>query len=259
MVEQLRSIWQRRDLLLYLVIYQMKVEHKNKVLGFLWSFLDPLLLLLVYIFLVVVIFQRGEPQFPVLLFSALLSWRWFTSSLSRSVISVSSKVGIMRTVRFPLAILPLSSTIVGLFDWLFGFAILLPMLFVFEAKFTVHVLWLPLLLLVQLVGTIGASLICAVIGTYLSDLRNIIQFILRLWFFLSPVIYSVGARIPDKYQTLYMFLNPFAGLLESYKNILVRGLPPSEYLGIAVILAIVVLVFGFWYFAREEYKLAKAV
>ena len=259
MVEQLRGIWQRRHLLFYLVIYEVKAEHKNKVLGFLWSFLDPLLLLLVYIVLVVFIFQRGEPQFPVLLFSALLSWRWFTSSLSRSVTSISSKVAVVRTVRFPLALLPLSGIIVGLLDWLFGFAILLPMLFIFEAKFTVYVIWLPLLLLIQLIGTIGASLVCTVVGTYLSDLRNIIQFVLRLWFFLSPVIYSVGARIPERYQTWYMLLNPFAGLLESYKNILVRGLPPSEYLGFVTVIAIVVLVFGFWYFARDEHKLVKAV
>lgn len=259
MVEQLKTIWQRRELLFYLVIYEMKAENKNKVLGFLWSFLDPLLLLLVYIVLVVFIFQRSEPQFPVLLFSALLSWRWFTSSLSRSVTSVSSKVKLVQTVRFPLALLPLAGIIVGLFDWLFGFAILIPMLFVFEAKLTVHVLWLPLLLFIQLVGIIGASLICAVLGTHVSDLRNIIQFVLRLWFFLSPIIYSVETRIPERYQTSYMLLNPFGGLLESYKNILVRGLPPSEYLGLVAFIAVVVFVLGFWFFGRDEPKLVKAI
>jgi ABC-type polysaccharide/polyol phosphate export permease len=259
MIDQLRSIWQRREVLFYLVKYELKAENKNKVLGFLWSFLDPLLLLVTYIVLVVFIFQRSEPQFPILLFSALLSWRWFISSLSGSVNSVTSKVGLVRTVRFPLAILPLTKIIGGFFDLMFGFVILLPMLFIFEANFSVNMLWLPVLLLIQLIGTIGASLICAVLGTYLSDLTNIIQFVLRLWFYMSPVMYSVQSRIPERYQTIYWFVNPFAGLLESYKNILVRGLPPSEYVAVAAVMAVVVFVVGFWYFARDEHKLVKAI
>jgi lipopolysaccharide transport system permease protein len=259
MIERFRNIWQRREVLFYLVKYELKAENKNKVLGFLWSFIDPLLLLVTYIFLVDFIFKAGGPQFRILLFCALISWRWFTSSLSGSVSSVTSKVGLVRTVRFPLAILPLTKIISGFFDWMFGFVILLPMLFIFEAHFSVNMLWLPVLLLIQLIGTIGASLIFAVLGTYLSDLTNIIQFALRLLFYLSPVMYSVQERIPERYQTLYWFVNPFAGLLESYKNILVRGSPPSEYVGVAAGIAVVVFVVGLWYFARDEHKLVKAI
>ena len=120
MLEQLKKIWQRRELLWYIVKLQMKAENKNKVLGFVWSFLDPLLLLLVYIVLVSIIFKRGGPQFPILLFISLLSWRWFASSLQRSVTSISSKAGLVQSVRFPLAVLPLSGIIVG---FLTGFSV----------------------------------------------------------------------------------------------------------------------------------------
>jgi lipopolysaccharide transport system permease protein len=133
------------------------------------------------------------------------------------------------------------------------------MLFAYEAHFSVNMLWLPVLLLIQLIGTIGVSLILAVLGTYLSDLANIIQFVLRLCFYLSPVLYSVETRIPKSWEPWYKLLNPFAGLLESYKNILVRGSPPSEYVGVAAAMAVVVFVFGFWYFARDEHKLVKAI
>ena len=258
MIEQFRDIWQRRELLLYLVTYELKAEHKNKVLGFLWSFLDPLLLMGAYIILVSFIFQRSEPQFPVLLFCALLGWRWFISSLSRSVTSVTSKVKVVQTTRFPLAMLPLAGVTVGLVDYLAGFVILIPLLFIFDATCTVNVLWLPLLLLVQLVGTIGASLICAVLGTYLSDLGNILVFILRLWFYMSPVLYSVSGRIPERFEAIYM-LNPFAALFESYKNILVRGTSPSEWMVVPVAMAVIAFFVGWWYFAREEHKLVKAI
>ncbi len=259
MIRQLREVWQRRDLLYYIVRFEMKAENKNKVLGFVWSFLDPLLLLLVYIVLVHYIFGRGGPQFPVLLFVALLSWRWFTSSLSRSVVSITSKVGMIQSVRFPLAILPLSGIVIGFFDWLFGFAILVPMLFIFDASFSLNVLWLPVLLLIQLIGTIGACLIVAVIGTHLADLGNIIQFVIRLGFYLSPILYSVRDTVPDRLLTPYMVLNPFAGLMESYKNVVIRGEPPNEYLLVGTTAALIALLVGLWYFSREEYKLVKVI
>ena len=259
MVEQLKSVWQRRELLYYIVRFQMKAENKNKVLGFVWSFLDPLLLLLTYIILVHYIFGSGGPQFPILLFIGLLSWRWFASSLGRSVTSITAKVGLIQSVRFPLVILPLSGIIIGFFDWLFGFVILLPMLFLFEASFTVNILWLPVLLLIQFVGTIGACLIVAVAGTYLADLGNIIQFAIRVGFYLSPILYSVEDRIPKRLTTLYMLLNPFAGLLESYKSVLIRGTPPSEYALLGTAVACVAFLVGLWYFSRNEYKLVKVI
>ena len=259
MIEQLKNIWQKRELLYYIVRFEMKAENKNKVLGFVWSFLDPLLLLIIYIILVHYIFERGGPQFPVLLFIALLSWRWFTSSLSRSVTSITSKAGLIQSVRFPLAVLPLSGIIIGFFDWLFGFVILLPMLFIFEASFTANILWLPVLLLIQLIGTIGACLIVAVVGTYLSDLRNIINFLIRLGFYLSPILYSVEDRVPERLTTLYLVGNPFAGLMESYKNVVVRGMPPTEYALVSTAVAFVALLVGLWYFSRDEYKLVKVI
>jgi ABC-2 type transport system permease protein len=258
-MEQLKKVWQRRELLWCIVRFQMKAENKNKVLGFVWSFLDPLLLLLTYVVLVHYILERGGPQFPVLLFIGLLSWRWFASSLSRSVTSITSKVGLIQSVRFPLAILPLSGIIIGFFDWLFGFVILVPMLFIFEASLTVNILWLPVLLLIQFIGTVGACLIAAVWGTYLADLGNIIQFVIKVCFYLSPILYSVEDRFSGRALTLIMLGNPFAGLLESYKSVVIYGTPPSEYALVGTVVACVVFLAGLWYFSRNEYRLVKVI
>lgn len=257
--QQLKKIWQRRELLWYMVKFQMKAENKNKALGFLWSFLNPFLMALTYIVLVHYIFGRGGPQFPILLFIALLAWRWFASSLIRSITCITSKMGIIQSVRFPLAILPLSGIIIGFFDWLFGCAILVPMLFIFEASFTVNILWLPVLLLIQFIGTVGACLIFAVLGTYLSDLSNIIAFVMRICFYLSPILYAVKDVVPERLTPLYMLGNPFAGLLESYRNVVVLGTPPNEYALVGTIVSFVAFVVGLWYFSRNEYKLVKAI
>jgi ABC-type polysaccharide/polyol phosphate export permease len=133
------------------------------------------------------------------------------------------------------------------------------MLFIFEASFTVNILWLPVLLLIQFIGTMGACLIFAVVGTYLSDLGNILQFLIRLRFYLSPIIWTVNDVVPESLYMLYMILNPFAGLLESYKNIVILGLPPTEYALCGAAVACVVFLIGLWYFSRDEYKLVKAI
>lgn len=256
--DQIQTIWLRRDLIKYFVGADLKNIYKNKLVGFLWTILDPLMLMLVYIVLVVFIFKRGGPQFPVLLFSALLAWKWFTYSLEGSVTSITKKAGLIQSVYFPRAILPLTRVITGLINYLFGLIVLIPLLFLFEAKLTLNLLWLPALILIQLVFTIGLALYCSALGVYFRDLEHIMEFGLRIWFYLSPVLYSASERIPKGLISKYM-LNPFAALLESYKNVLVRGLPPSRYVFIALALALFVFLSGFVLFSIKESEFAKDV
>ena len=259
MLEQLRALWERKDLVWYFVYTDLRIIYKNKVLGFLWTLLDPLMMMLVYTLVVVFIFKRGGPQFPVLLFSALLAWRWFTYSLIGSVKSITGKAKLIQSVYFPKAVLPLSRVLVGLINYLFGLIVLIPLLFLFEAKFTINLLWLPILVGIQFFFTFGASLLCAAFGVYFRDLENILQFGLRMWFYLSPALYSVMDRVPSRFRPIYM-LNPFAALFESYKNILVRGLPPAGiYVLVAAATAMIVLIGGLLLFKAKEPQFAKDV
>jgi ABC-type polysaccharide/polyol phosphate export permease len=236
----------------------LKVSHKNKLFGFLWTVLDPLMMMGVYVLLVRVIFKRGGPQFPILLFCSLLAWKWFTTSLSDSVVSITAKAKLIQTVYFPKAVLPLSKVIGGAIEYLFGLSVLVPLLFIFKANITFMVLWLPVLLLIQLLFTIGASLLCACLGIYFRDLQNILRYSLRVWFYLSPALYSVKDQIPPRFQHIYM-LNPFAALFTSYKNILIRGQAPSNYMFLVAAVSLAILVIGFIVFDKKEAKFAKDV
>ncbi len=259
MFEQLQALWSCRDLIKYFIRTDLKATYKHKVLGFMWTLLDPLMMMLVYTLLVAFIFKRGSPQFPVLLFSALLAWRWFTYSLAGSVTSITSKAKLIQTVYFPKIVLPMSRVLVGLINYALGLIALIPLLFLFEAKFTLNLLWLPVLIGIQFLFTLGASLFCATLGVYFRDLENILQFGLRIWFYLSPALYSVMDTVPSTLLPIYM-LNPFAALFESYKNILVRGFPPcGEYVLIAAVLAVLVLLGGLLLFTAKEAQFAKDV
>lgn len=253
------SLWERRALLWYLVGVDLKLTYRNKVLGYLWSLLDPLMLMAVYVILVQVIFRRGEPQYPVLLFSALLAWRCFLRSTQEGATCITNKARLLQTVAFPKIILPTQVVLSNAVQYVFGLGALIPMLILMKAKITLHVVWIIPVFGVQLAFTYGICLIVAVVGVYFRDLQNILQFGLRMWWYLSPGLFSVADRIPERLQGLYMILNPFASLFETYKNILVRGKPPSEYLVVATVIALAVMLLGLWLFARKEHDLAKDV
>ncbi|MBI1731084.1 ABC transporter permease [Candidatus Acetothermia bacterium] len=250
------EIWQRRDLVAYLVRTDLKIIYQDKLLGFLWTLLDPLFMMLVYIVLVVYIFKQGGPQYPVLLFSVLLVWEWFSYSLAGSVSIISSKAKLIQVVFFPKAVLPLSRVLVGLVNLLFGLIVLIPMLFLFEAKFSWNLFWMPVLLLIQFLFTLGGAFLVATFGVYFRDLENILSFVLRMWFYLSPALYSISSNIPYWLRVIYI-LNPFAALFESYKNILVLGLPPNRYLWVAAILALITAWLGILVIQRKESDFAK--
>lgn len=256
MFNQIQLAWQRRDIIWYLVASDLKATYRNKVLGYFWTLLDPLMMMGVYILLVVGVFGRGGPQFPAMLFSALLAWWWFSQSVAAGVTSISGKSRLLQSVAFPKIVLPLSRVGTNFVKYLLGMVTLIPFLFAYHAEITFNVMWLPVLILVQLVLTAGLCLLVSVIGVYFQDMQNIIKFSIRAMFFLSPALYSVADRVPDRFVGIYM-LNPFAALFESYKNILVRGEGPMwNYMFIAAIVAVVLLAAGLWVFNRQEAELA---
>jgi len=259
MMKQLKMVFKYRALLTYLVRVDLKVSYRNKVLGYLWSLLDPLMLMVVYIILVQVIFKRGEPQYPALLFSALLAWRWFLHSVQEAATCIVSKARLLQTVAFPKILLPTQVVVSNAIQYLFGLGALVPMLIIMKAKITLYVLWFVPVFWIQFLLTFGICLIVAVIGVYFRDLPNILQFSLRMWWYLSPGLFSVADRIPERLRGIYMALNPFAPLFETYKNIFVRGNPPSEYLGVVAGIALAVMLLGLWLFTRREPALAKDV
>ncbi|MCB0402034.1 MAG: hypothetical protein KDD41_08110, partial [Flavobacteriales bacterium] len=132
--EELKQLFSKKDLIRYFVGSELKALYKNKLLGFAWAVLDPLFVMLVYVVLVAVIFKRGGEQFPILLFSSLLPWRWFTYSVSSSVKTFISNASLIQTVKFPLTIFPINSVLIGCFNYVLGVLVLLPMLFVFHAN-----------------------------------------------------------------------------------------------------------------------------
>ncbi len=257
-LQEIKNIYAKRDLIRYMVLTELKTNYKGTILGFLWMLLDPLFMMLVYVVLVVIIFQRGGPQFPILLFSALIGWRWFVQSSSTSIKTFLTNGSLIQTINVPLSIFPISKIILSMISFLASFVALIPMLFIFDATINTNILWFPLLIICQLIFTIGISFIFSVAGIYFVDLSNIMQFIFKLWFYFSPALYEIAA-IPEKYRLYYMILNPFAALFDSYKNVLVYGKPPNEYMILFLIEGIIFTYIGLKWIIKSRSFIVKNV
>lgn len=257
---QITEIVKRKDLVRYLLKSDLKLRYKNKVLGFLWAVFDPFLWMLVYLILVTVLSNKSDPRFPVLLFAALLPYRWFAFSTVNNVTVLLSNSKLLQTVKFPFSILVINEVNIGLVNFFLGIIVLIPMLFIFQANLTINLLYFPIVVFFQYLFMIGIGLIFSVLGLYFRDLQNIMQFVVRILLYLSPAIYELSFvfdKLPEKYHNLYMVANPFASLLDAYKKIIVHGEPISSHFFIFIGYALILLLVGFYMFSKREYRFAK--
>jgi lipopolysaccharide transport system permease protein/teichoic acid transport system permease protein len=251
------NLWRRRHLIRVLVTSNIKRQSRHSSLGYLWWLIDPLLMTAVYYVVVSILFQRGGHNQPYILFlmCGLLPWKAFSDSVSQSVGAIKASAGIIKAISFPRAVLPLSFVLSNLIFFGFALMVLVGLALAYGPQYGTWpgaaYLWLPGVALVQLVFTAGVALIVSTLGVIFSDTSNIIGHILRMAYFLSPGLYSVE-QIPTKFR-IWFGLNPFSGIMESYRAIVMRNqAPPLLELGQAAAIAAATLLAGYWLFRSRE-------
>ena len=258
MTAHLVELYRYRVLIATLVVRELRARYRGSLLGFLWSFLNPLLLMAVYLLVFSVYLRVPLEGYAVFLFSGLLPWLWFSSSLGHAVGVIVGSGALVKRVFFPAEILPLVSVLSNLANFLLSLPLLIVFLLAFGIRLTPALAFLPLLLLLQLVLTAGLALPLAALNVHLRDVEQILGNFLILWFFLSPILYPVST-VPEWLKPLY-FLNPLAGLIQGYQNVFFFGAPPSwAHLGVVAVFALAALVGGYWVFDRLRDSLAEEV
>tara|TARA_Y100000310_G_scaffold329150_1_gene398463 strand:- start:5295 stop:6095 length:801 start_codon:yes stop_codon:yes gene_type:complete len=252
----LNKIWDYREFVKNDTLAKLKIRHKGTTLGYLWWLLDPLLFMGIYILIVQIIFKRGGPDYPLFVFLALLSWRWFSSTLNDSSNSIRIRERLIKEIYFPKIILPLSFVFANIINFSFGLILLFIVIIIFKVNFTIYFLFFPLIVLIQLLFTMGLSLIVAHLTVFFKDISNILRYSLQIWFFLSPGIYS-SDLIPDKFNLIYS-LNPFYTLFNSYRDsIMYAQLPNLFALGIIFIVSLALIFIGAKIISKSEGNYAK--
>jgi lipopolysaccharide transport system permease protein/teichoic acid transport system permease protein len=252
------AIADRKDLLRFLVLSNLKSDYSDLVLGYLWWLLSPVLLIISYYFLVVIIFQTGGDSYPIFIGIAILAWRYFVVSINQSMGSLANGPGVIYEIDFPKTVLPMSYVLSNLVYFSLGLVVVFILLLGVGIMPTPVTLLLPAVIIVQMMLTMGASILLALIAVYIQDIQNVMRFGTRALFFVSPALYPVS-RIPEQFRDLYM-LNPFATLFTSYRNVILYGeLPPLDYLAFTFVLSLMLLVVGFAVFVRYEPDIVKNV
>jgi ABC-type polysaccharide/polyol phosphate export permease len=263
--EKARELYQYRYLLRNLVIRDLKARYKNSVLGILWSILNPLFLMVVFTILFSVLANDQTRDYPIFVLTGLIPWNFFSGSLTSGTTSVTSNSGLVKKVYFPRELLPTSALLSNLVNFLFAFLVLVIFLYIFGIGLTIHALWVPAILLTQLIFTLGLCLLLGSLTVFYRDVLMILEVVVLAWFFLTPVFYSLelfGETVTVMGVTfnpaqVMRWINPMASIIDGYRTVLwgtyASGGPVAmnaAYLLRTLVTAIVVLILGYAVFAR---------
>jgi ABC-type polysaccharide/polyol phosphate export permease len=259
MVQHVRTLFRYRLLIESLVSRELKARYRGSVLGFFWSFVNPLLLLLVYVAVFTVILPGRhlaeiEP-YALFLFCGILPWSFLSASLLESSGVLIAGGNLIKKVLFPAEVLPVVTVFTNLVQFLLGLPVLLGFL-VAHGKLTPAALLLPLPILVQLVFTLGLALFVSALTVHFRDVQSILGHLVHLWFFASPILYLYGAQ--TGWLRSFLRLNPMSHLLVSYQQMLFTG-AFDHWRGLALsgLAALLVFAFGQFFFDRLRDTLAE--
>jgi ABC-type polysaccharide/polyol phosphate export permease len=212
-----------RSLIASLVSRELKARYRGSVLGFFWSFVNPLLLLSVYTFVFATIMPNDDPRtkpYAVFMFAGLLPWTWFAASLLEASNSLISGGNLIKKVLFPAEILPVVSVLANMVHFFFGLLIFVAfMIGTSHYPDPADLWWFPVVVIVQLVFTLGLALLVSSLTVHFRDIRDLLANVLTFWFFITPIIYPYFMENVKAYQFVFRF-NPFYHLAVSYQEVL---------------------------------------
>ncbi len=270
-VARVREIWSFRILISLLVRRSLQMRYRGRVVGFAWSQVAPIMQLGVYWVVYGYIFERSTtPDFPIFLAVALLPWSYTTDSVSHSVRCLWDNYTLVRKAYFPREVLPVASVLSALVNYL----LTLPMLFLFmfayhfvttgEVSFPLSwsSLYFPVILFLHTLFILGLSLFLAGMSVVTLDTIHVTGIVLHLWFFLTPVMYSMS-NIPYEYARYFRWINPMASFIEYYREIFygqivavgslpTPNIPASDSLVRSLVTSLVVFIVGYWVFNRMQ-------
>jgi lipopolysaccharide transport system permease protein len=261
---QLREIWQYRELLYFLVWRDIKVRYKQTALGVTWIVLQPLVSMLVFTVLFGILLEApsGEAPYPLFVLAGLLPWTYFSGALNRASNSVVDSANLITKVFFPRLVTPLAAVLSGLVDFGVSFLVLGLLMLFYRTTPTPAVLLLPFFLLLAMITALGFGLWLSALNVRYRDVKQLIPFILQIWMYLTPVVYSV-TLIPEQYRWL-LGLNPMTGVVEGFRWALLGGQAaeaarPGVLFAISIAISLLALISGVAYFRRTERSFADII
>ncbi len=263
-----RAVWRpllelpgRFELIGSLARREFVARYKGSALGVVWAILTPMVMIAIFTFIFAGIFgarfgeRNSHWDYALHLFCGLLPWTMFQETVQKSATTIVNHANLVKRVVFPLETLPIAEALSSLVNQLFGTAVLLVAILILRYELHVSVLWIPVLIIPQMLLTLGAAWLIASLGVFLRDISQGVSLVLTAWMFLTPIIYP-ESMVPAQYR-MAIALNPFTALIRSYRRILMEGAAPDwPSLAYFTAFALVSFFFGYWWFARTRKNFA---
>jgi lipopolysaccharide transport system permease protein len=256
-----KDIWHYRELFYFLAWRDILVRYKQTVIGLSWSLIRPLLTMVIFTFVfgrLAKLPSNGVP-YPILVFSALLPWQFFSTSFTEVSNSLIGNTNMLTKIYFPRVIIPVSTVIVNFVDFLVSFVILCGLMIGYHFVPSWNILFMPLYLVLVLLISMGAGFYIAAVNVKYRDFRYIVPFIVQLGLYISPVGFSISV-VPERWKLLYS-LNPMVGVIEGFRwSIIVK----SDHiyfpaLIMSIVISILLFILGIWYFRKVERNFADII
>lgn len=256
----LQELVRYRELLFSWVLRDIKVRYKQSVLGIAWAILQPLSATILF----AVIFSRfvkvpteGIP-YPIFYYSALLPWTFLSASVSFGVPSLVNNMNLVTKIYFPREILPIASVVACFVDFLIASVVFIGMMIFYRVPVALSIVLVPLIVAIQIVLTLGIVLLSSALMVFYRDIRFVVPLGLQLWLYATPIIYPVSL-VPERFHMLYM-LNPMAGIIDSYRTVILSAKSPQvEYLLLAFAVSVVLFLGAYRYFKNAEMEFADII
>lgn len=256
-----RELWQFRELFYILTLRDIRVRYKQTVIGAAWAVIQPFFTMVVFSLFfgnLAGIDSDGVP-YPIFAYAALVPWQFFASGLSFSANSMVTNANLIKKIYFPRLIIPVSTVLSGLVDFILAFSILVVMMVVYGILPTVNIVFLPFFLLLAIITTLGMGLLLGALNVQFRDIRYTIPFMVQLLLFLTPVAYPSNLIENDLLRTVYG-INPMVGVVNGFRwALLGTETAPDTSTLVSAIFAVLLFIVGIFFFRRMEKQFADVV
>jgi lipopolysaccharide transport system permease protein len=256
----LAVLWEYRDLFYTLSLHRIKVRYKQSVLGIAWALLQPLSLMLIYtlVFSTIAKIPTGATPYAVTAYTGLLLWTYFSTAIVNSTNGLVSHAHLVTKVYFPREILPLTYVVAALFDFVIASTVLVGMMIYYDVSLTVNVLYVVPIIALLTCFVISMSLVFSAVQVRFRDVGVAMPLLLQLWMFATPVVYPLSA-VPERWRGLYS-LNPMAGVVESFRAVVLHGSAPDlNAFGPSALISLLLLPLSYVYFKHVESTVADVI
>ncbi len=269
MLAQLVELARYRELIVNLTVRELKARYKGSVLGFVWSLLSPLGMMLVFTFVFTVMMPSNQIRnFPVFVLCGLLPWQFFNGSILSGTSCIVVNGDLIKKVYFPLAVLPVASVLANLVNFLLALVVLFIALLISRVHLSPYALLLPIVILIQACFITGMVLTLSTLHVFYRDTLMVLEVVLLAWFFLTPVFYPIDV-LPQSAMILgwsvdlrrWMYiLNPVASLISTYRDLLYWGYRTNlDFFLRTAVTSLAVLGFGLWFFSRYSHRFSEEI